>query len=76
MCRKKFFFRGVTTCNLFCAVWKFGVCLASPPSADHPQRVDAFLMTLSAMQTVGCSLNNDPKRSCHDEICSDLSGRC
>ena len=62
--------------NLFYAVWKFGVCFASPPSADRPRRVDGYLMMLSAVQTVGCSLNNDLKPSCHDEICSDLSGWC
>lgn len=62
----------MTACNLFCAVWKFGVCLASPLSADHPPSVDGFLMTLSAMQTLGCSLNNDLKPICHHEICSDF----
>jgi len=66
-------FKGLTACNLFYAVWKFGVCLASPRSADHPRRV-GYLLTLSAIQTAGCSLNDDLKTSCHGEICSDLSG--
>ena len=61
----------MTSCNLFHAVWKFGVCLASPPSADNPRRVDGYLMTLPAMQTAECSLNDDREPSCHDEECSD-----
>jgi hypothetical protein len=47
--KEEVLFKGVTACNLFDGVWKFGVCLASPPSADDPRRVDGHLMTLSAM---------------------------
>jgi hypothetical protein len=66
----------VTSYNLFYAVWKFDVYLASPSSADNARRVDGYLMTLPAMQTAGCSLNDDCKPGCHDEVCLDLSGKC